>query len=165
MLSLHPFLKMKSFKEIKKLFDFSIPDMINEIMLELNDEIIELNQVEQLSEGVDALGQRIRTISAEEQGEGNVYGFQSINERSAKGLQVDNVDLKITGSFWSTFKVKKVSDGWEIQVDYNVHGDDIMENFESKYDFTGLTPDNLDYLVNQLLMPRLDKRINAKTGL
>lgn len=153
---------MESFSDIKKLFDFSIPDMINDIMLGLSDEIIELNQVEQLSEGVDALGQRIRTISAEEQGEGNVYGFQSINERSAAGLQVDNVDLKITGRLWSTFKLIRVKNGWEIIVDWTVNGEDVREHFDSKFDFTGLTDDNLEFLVNQYVFPRLDKRIKAQ---
>jgi len=156
---------MESFADYKKLFDFSIPDMINDIMLGLNDEIIELNQVEQLSEGVDALDQRIKTISATEQGEGNVYGFQSINERSAKGLQVDNVDLNFTGAFWKTFKVIPVKNGWMIDANFNLYGDDIRENFESKFDFTGLTPDNLDYLVNQLVFPKLEKRIKQQLGI
>ena len=156
---------MESFADYKKLFDFSIPDMINDIMLGLNDEIIELNQVEQLSEGVDALDQRIKTISATEQGEGNVYGFQSINERSAKGLQVDNVDLKITGTLWSTWFVKKVKGGWLVDADWGVNGEDVRDHFEARFEFAGLTPDNLDYLVNQLVFPKLEKRIKQQLGI
>lgn len=158
-------MEFKSFLEVKKLFRFSIPKMINETMLELSNDIIELNQVEQLSEGIDALDQRIKTISAEEQGGGEVYSAFAIQERQAKGLQVDNVDLNFTGEFWKTFKVAKVSGGWMIQADFNIHGEDIHENFDSKYDFTGLTPDNLDYLVNQLILPRLEKKIKAKLGI
>lgn len=154
--------ELKSFKEVKKLFDFSIPDMINDIMLELSDEIIELNQVEQLSEGIDALDQRIKTISAEEQGAGEVYSAFAIQERQAEGLQTENVDLNFSGVFWKTFKFKKVSGGWEIQVDYNVHGEDIRDNFDSKYDFDGLTPDNTEFLVRQYVIPRLNKRIKAR---
>ncbi len=153
---------MESFTEIKKLFDFSIPDMINDIMLGLNDEIIELNQVEQLSEGIDALGQRIRTISAAEENEGNVYSNFTIFKRGAEGLQTDNVDLKDTGAFWKSFKVVQVKNGWEIQADFNIHGDDIQENFDSKFDFTGLTDDNIEFLVNQYVFPELEKRIKAQ---
>lgn len=153
---------MKSFTEIKKLFDFSVQDMIDDIMLELEEEIIELNQVEQLSEGVDALDQRIKTISAEEQGEGNVYGFQSINERSAKGLQTDNVDLNFTGAFWKTFKVVKVKSGWEVTADWKLHGDDIRDHFDAKFDFLGLTKDNIEYLVLNEVFPRLEKRIKTR---
>ena len=158
-------MEFKSFLDIKKLFDFSIPDMINEIMLELNDEIIELNQVEQLSEGIDAKEQKIKSISATEQNAGNVYSFMAINERSAKGLQTNNVDLNFTGSFWKTFKVIKVQNGWMIEADFNIHGEDIKENFDSKFDFTGLTPTNLDYLVNQLVLQRLEKKIKAHLGI
>ncbi len=153
---------MESFAKIKKLFDFSISDMINDIMLGLNDEIIELNQVEQLSEGIDALGQRIRTISAAEENEGNVYSNFTIFKRGAEGLQTDNVDLKNTGAFWKSFKVVQVKNGWEIQADFNIHGEDIMFNFDSKFDFTGLTDDNIEFLVNQYVFPRLEKRIKAK---
>jgi hypothetical protein len=153
---------MQSFAEIKKLFDFSIPDMINEIMLGLNDEIIGLNQGEQLSEGIDALGQRIRTISAAEENEGNVYSNFTIFKRGAEGLQTDNVDLKDTGVFWKSFKVGQVSNGWEITADFNIHGEDIMFNFESKFDFTGLTDDNIEFLVHTWVFPELEKRIKAK---
>ena len=156
---------MESFLKIKKLFEFSIPDMINDIMLSLNDDIIELNQVEQLSEGVDAKDQRIKTISASEQGAGNVYSFMAINERRAKGLQTDNVDLNFTGSFWKTFKVVKVNNGWNVEADFNIHGEDIRENFDSSYDFTGLTDENFDYLVNQLIFPELEKRIRKQLSI
>lgn len=156
---------VESFNDYKKLFDFSIPDMINDIMLGLNKDIIELNQVEQLSEGVDALDQKIKTISAEEQGGGEVYAVFTIQERQAKGLQTNNVDLNFTGSFWRTFKVVKIRNGWNVEANFNIHGKDIRENFDSKFDFTGLTPDNLDYLVNQLVFPELEKRIKAKLGI
>ncbi len=154
--------EFKSFREVKKLFRFSIPAMINDIMMGLNDVIIELNQVEQLSEGIDALDQRIKTISAEEQGAGEVYGAFAIQERQAEGLQTENVDLKFTGEFWKTFKIVKVAQGWEIQANFNIHGEDIRDNFDSSYDFTGLTPENLEFLVHQYVLPRLEKRIKER---
>lgn len=156
---------MNSFLDYKKLFDFSVPDMINEIMLSLSDEIIELNQVEQLSEGIDAKGQKIKTISAKEQGQGEVYSVWTIAERQAEGLQTDNVDLNFSGTFWKTFKVRKVRNGWEVEMDYTVHGDDIRDNFESKYDFSGLTNENLEYLVDTWVFPELIKRILKRVGL
>ena len=156
---------MESFKEIIELFDFSFEDVFNETMMELSNDIIELNQIEQLQEGVDALGQKIKTISAEEQNQGNVYGFKSIQERSAKGLQIDNVDLKITGTFWDTFKLVNVDNGWKVEANYTVHGDDIRENFDSKYDFTGLTDNNLEVFVYQYLLPLLTKKIRLRLKL
>jgi len=153
---------MDSFKEIKELFNFSIPEIINSIVLDNSQEIIELNQIEQLQEGVDALDQRIKTISAEEQGAGNVYGFRSIAERSAAGLQTDNVDLKITGALWASAKVVKVSKGWDIKYDWTIHGEDVRDHFDSKYDFAGLTPGNTEVFVYDTIIPELHKRVRAK---
>jgi len=153
---------MESFKEIIDLFEkFDIVPMFNDIMKELSKEIIELNQIEQLAEGVDALDQRIRTISAEEQGGGQVYAAFTIQERRAQGLQTSNVDLKFDGVFWKTFKVVKVGNGWQVQANFNVHGEDIRNNFDSKYDFTGLTTNNLEVLVYDSIMPKLEKRIRT----
>jgi hypothetical protein len=153
---------MKSFSEVLKLFEtLDIPSMFDSIMKELEREIIDLNQIEQLAEGIDANELRIKSISAEEQGLGNVYSIHTIPERKAKGLQTSNVDLKDTGTFWKTFKVVKVSGGWQVQADFNVHGEDIRENFDSKFDFTGLTQNNLEVLVFDSIIPRLEKRIKA----
>lgn len=152
-------------QDLEKALTFDIDSMIEEIMLmpKIQKEIIELNQLEQLAEGEDALGQKIKTISATEQGAGNVYGNRSIAERSSQGLQTDNVDLKITGTFWNTFKMIKVQNGWAVVPDYNVHGDDIRDNFESKFDFAGLTPDNLEFFVFNTLLPELNKKIKTRT--
>jgi hypothetical protein len=150
---------MESFKEIVDLFNFTIEDLLDEVMLELHQDIIELNQIEQLQEGIDALDQKIISISAKEQKLGNVYSVYTIQERKALGLQTDKVDLRVTGRFWNTFKVVKVSKGWQIQANYTVNGDDIRVNFDSKYDFTGLTDSNLEVLVYQYIMPLLEKKI------
>ena len=156
---------MDSFKEVIVLFDFSFEKLFNETMLELSTDIIELNQVEQLQEGIDALGQKIISISAEKQGLGNVYSIYTIYERKAEGLQTDNVDLKVTGKFWGTFKVVRVGNGWQVQANYNSPGEDIRNNFDSKYDFTGLTDDNLEVFVYQYLLPLLTKKLRVKLGI
>jgi len=139
--------------------------MINKIMLDLSKEIIELNQVEQLAEGIDAQGQQIKTLVAEEQGLGNVYSSYTIIERKAVGLQTDKVDLKFSGVFWKTFKVKKIKDGFEVTANYNVHGEDIRENFNVNFDFLGLTDDNLEYFALNEVFPKLEKRIKTLLGL
>jgi hypothetical protein len=154
-----------SFEEVKRIFDIDFKALVNESMFEIQKDIIELNQIEQLSEGVDALGQTIKTIKAEEQGGGNVYSTYTIAQRKAKGLQTDNVDLKFKGAFWKTFKLVKVSDGWEIQVDYSKGSDDIRDNFDSKYDFTGLTQNNMKVMVHTYLLPVLNRRLRQKLGL
>lgn len=150
---------MESIQDVIDLFNFTIEGLLDEVMSELHKDIIELNQIEQLQEGIDALDQKILTIRADEQGLGNVYSVNTVNIRRAKGLQVRNVDLKDTGSFWDSFKVVKLTNGWQIQANYNIHGEDIRENFDSKYDFTGLTNNNLEVLVYQYIMPLLEKKI------
>lgn len=156
-----PFLiEMESIKEIIDLLrGLDIEQMFNSIMDELSNEIIELNQIEQLAEGIDANGERIISISAEEQRTGKPYAFRTINERRAAGLQVDNVDLKVRGIFWKTFKVVKVNNGWEVQANFNIHGEDIRANFDSSYDFTGLTRGNLEVLVYGSIVPKLENKI------
>ncbi len=152
---------MESFAEYKKFFEFSISDMINEIMMDLESSIIEINQVDQLSFGIDAKTQVIQTLKSQSP---NVYAKYTIRERKAKGLQADNVDLNFTGGFWKTFKVVKVSDGWEVQANFNIHSEDIRTNFNSKFDFLGLAPENLEDFVLKEVLPQLEKRIKTKLG-
>lgn len=153
---------MESFKEVLDLFkNLNIEKMFNQIMKELSNEIIELNQVEQLAEGVDANGVPIITKAAEFQRTGKPYAFRTINERRAAGLQVDKVDLNFSGRFWKTFRVEKVKNGWQVTAKFNMYGEDIRANFDSSYDFTGLTPNNLEVLVYNSVMPMLEKRIKA----
>lgn len=153
---------MKSIRDVISSFNFDIQQLIDEIVIELSDDIIQLNQIEQLQEGIDALDQRIITIRAKEQNAGNVYSFMAIQERKIKGLQTDNVNLNFTGTFWKTFKLVKVSTGWEIQVNYNVHGEDIRDNFDVKYDFVGLTENNTEVLAYDYIFPLLEKKIRQK---
>jgi len=147
---------MESFAEVINLFEtFDLQLMFNSVMKELSNEIIELNQIEQLAEGIDAKETRIITKVAEFQRNGTPYSNMAVIERKAKGLQVDNVDLNFTGTFWKTFKVVKVGNGWEIQANFNLHGEDIRRNFDSSYDFTGLTQNNLEVLVYDSIIPKL----------
>lgn len=153
---------MDTIKQFQQALTFDLELAIDRIMMNprVRKEIIELNQKEQLSEGIDAKAQRIRTISATEQNDGNVYSHYTIFKRGADGLQTTNVDLKDSGAFWNTFKVVAVSEGWDVLADFNIHMDDIRDNFESKFDFLGLTPDNLDYFAFNIFFPELKKEID-----
>lgn len=144
-------------------FDLALDNVMNRPRV--RKELIELNQKEQLQEGIDATGKRIRTISAEEQGGGNVYSLFTINERNKKGLQINNVNLRDTGAFWNTFRVVNVSNGWDIVADYDIHSSSILDNFDKKYDFTGLTAENLDYFVNMVVLPELKIEVRRLLGL
>jgi len=150
---------MESFADYKKLFDFSLTDMINDIMLNLSSSIIEINQVDQLDFGIDAKGQVIKTLKSKSP---NVYADYTIGKRGARGLQTDKVNLKVSGTFWKTFKVVKVKGGWNVDANFNIHGEDIRANFDSKFDFTGLTPENLEDFVLSEVLPELGKRIKNK---
>lgn len=130
--------------------------MLANIMDGLSDEIIERNQNDQLSFGIDALGQVIETLAS--QGS-DVYANFTIKDRKSRGLQTNNVDLKVTGRFWKTFKVKKVSGGWEVVANFDLYDTDIRANFNTKYDFLGLTPFSLEDLVMNEVLPELNKRI------
>ena len=146
---------MESFAEVINLFGtFDLQLMFNSVMKELSNEIIELNQIKQLADGYDANGLKIKTLKAEQQGN-KAYSSFTIGQRKAKGLQTSNVDLKDTGVFWKSFSVIKVNSGWQVQADFNIHGEDIMGNFDSKYDFTGLTQNNLEVLVYDSIIPKL----------
>ena len=153
---------MNSFLDVVKILDFSVYDILDSVMLGLHPEIIKLNQVEQLAEGIDAKGQKIVTISAKEQKAGNVYAHYTIAERGSKGLQTANVDLNFSGKFWRSFKVIKITGGWLVTASFGMYGTDIRENFEAKYDFMGLTKENLNYLVHQYVFPEFSKRLRLK---
>lgn len=154
---IHSLFSMESIKEVIKLFrTLNIDNMLSDIMDKLDDDIINRNQADQLSFGIDALGQTIETLAS---GSGNVYAKYTIGERKAKGLQTSNVDLKVSGKFWKTFKVKKVTTGWEVTANFNLYDKDIRANFSTKYDFLGLTPFELEDLVFDKVFPELKKRI------
>lgn len=156
---------IESFADYKKVFDFNIQDILNEVMLDLEKSIIQINQIDQLSFGIDAKSQVIKTLKSNSP---NVYANFTIKERKARGLQTDNVDLNFTGGFWKTFKVVKVQDGWEVQANFNIHGEDIRVNFDTKFDFLGVSPDNLEDFVLSEVLPKLENKINkikAKLGI
>jgi len=122
-------------------------------------DMIEFNQKEQLQEGIDSNDKVIETIASKEQNSGYPYSKFTVSKRGAKGLQVNRVDLKDTGAFYDTFEVEVRNDESEIKANYNVHGEDIRDNFDSSYDFLGLTDDNLEGYTWQDLFPVFAKNL------
>lgn len=148
---------MESFQEVIDLFNgLDIDKMLSKIMDGLSDSLIEINQNDQLSFGIDTKGQVIETLAS--QGP-NVYAEFTIKERKKRGKQTKNVDLNVTGKFWKTFKVKKVSEGWEVTANFNLYDTDIRSNFNTKFDFLGLTPENLEDFVLKEVLPKLEIEI------
>jgi hypothetical protein len=147
-----------SFSDYIKVFDIDVNEEIYKILLknEIQLEIIEYNQ-SQLQEGVDANEKKIITISAEEQNLGNVYSLFTIANRSEAGLQTRVVDLNYSGAFYRTFKVEVGKDSFKIFANYIKPDGDIRENFDSNYEFTGLTDDNLESFVWLVLYRELEK--------
>lgn len=152
---------MEKFSDYKKYFEIDIPEIIVEILneKEVKQDIIDYNQKEQLSEGIDSLGQRIETISSNEFPTGYPYGRQSVEERGKAGLQVENVDLNFSGAFWSTFDVKVTKEETEVLADWTMYGQDIRWNFDSRYDFLGLTDNSLENFVWLSVYGKLEKRL------
>jgi hypothetical protein len=155
---------MDSFLDYKKIFEIDIPSVLEEVLnyQDVKDQIIYLNQDKQLSEGLDAKGQSIYTISSEEQGSTYPYSKYTVQLRSDKGLQVDAVDLKDTGAFWNTFDVKVTKETTEVLADFNKGGDDIRNNFDKKFDFLGLYDENLEIFGQWLLQNYLSERLKEQ---
>jgi len=154
--------------ELIKLLSFDFNELIIETLNEpeIKAEIIRLNQEEQLSKGIDSLGQKIETISSLEQNTGLPYARFTIRQRSLSGLQVENVDLKVTGEFWNTFEVKVTNEETEVLADFNKPDGDIRENFDNRFDFLGLTEKNLESLITwSSFLDILQKKLFSRLGL
>jgi hypothetical protein len=147
------------FIDFKKHFEIDISEVLRQSIEETKQDVINYNQKEQLSEGIDAKGQRIETIASQEQNTGYPYGRMSVSKRGARGLQVDNVDLNITGAFWSSFDVKVTRERTEVLADWNIHGDDIRDNFDKRFDFLGLTNNSKENYVWSSLFPVFSRRL------
>jgi len=151
---------VEKFTDYMKVFDIDYNKIIFEIlsMPNVQQEIIEYNQ-EQLSTGRDGNDEKIITISAEEQNQGEVYSLFTIKERSSKGLQTRNVDLFDTGQFYNTFQVKVTKNSFEIIANYNKPDGNILDNFDDKFEFNKLTDDNLEGFVWQVFFPKFQKAV------
>ena len=155
---------------MRAIFDVDIYSMLDEVfkMPSIQQTMIDFNQ-DQLQGGQDALGQKIATIG------GSPYRTETITIRRSAGLQTSNVDLKFTGAFYKTFKVRFVQGGYEIIANYEktslnfLTGDmetgDIRDNFSPRYDFLGLQDEYLAELVLEHVYNMLYNILRKKLGL
>ena len=155
---------MKDFAEFRKLINsINISDLITECLetKEAKEAIIKYNQ-EQLQNGIDAKGQVIETIASQEQNSGYPYAMYTVKERGEQGLQVQNVDLKVEGIFWNSMEVKVSDNKTEVIADFNKGANDIRDNFEKRFDFLGLTDENLKGFGQWVLSDLLREKLRAK---
>jgi len=154
---------MNSFADYKPHLEIDIPELIFECLNtdEVKDAIIIINQDEQLKKGIDSLEQRIETIASQEENSGYPYSRFTVSERSQKGLQVQNVDLKDTGDFYNSFDVKVTKENTEVLADFDKPDGNILDNFDSKFEFLGLTKRNLENLVTWNILDILEQKVKS----
>lgn len=160
-------MEVRHFSDYKPVFNVEMNDIINLIMKneEVQKSIIEYNQ-QQLQEGIDSQGQRIRTIAAEEQGNGQVYSLYTINMKAEKGQDYGNVTLKDTGEFYRSMHVKVNRTDNEVLADFDKPDGNIMDNFNSgMYDFLGLTDENLKGFATWIISDYLGLELRKQFGL
>jgi hypothetical protein len=157
---------IRHFSDFKPVFDINMNDILKTIMQnkEVQDSIISYNQ-EQLSQGLDAKGQRIETIAATEQNTGYPYSIYTVKLRGSEGLQVNNVDLKVTGDLWASMEVKVNNTNAEVLADMQKSDGNVMDNFDKSFDFWGLTKNNLTgfatWVLSDFLGIELKKRLKV----
>jgi hypothetical protein len=114
---------------------------------EVQKELIVYNQ-SQLQEGIDSQGKTIRTIAAEEQGNGQVYSQFTISQKAEKGQDFSNVTLQDTGEFYDSMKIEALESETRFLADFDKPDGNIYDNFNiGEFDFLGLTNDNLDAFI------------------
>jgi len=165
-LNLYIMPEIRKFADYKPIFDINIHDVLQTIFDkdEVKEAIVKYNQ-EQLSHGIDAKGQRIETIAATEQNTRYPYSIYTVKLRGSRGLQVNNVDLNDTGQLWASMEVKVNVINAEILADMQKENGNVMDNFSQKYDFFGLTKQNLTgfatWVLSDYLGIELKKRLKV----
>jgi hypothetical protein len=151
---------MNSFADYKPIFNIDINNVIKTLLEkeEIQKEIIRYNQ-EQLTMGIDSLGQRIQTLQAAADGEGLVYSLYTYGQKVKKGQDPQNVTLHDTGELWQSMEVEVTNEGAIVKADTQKENGDVMENFDPKYDFFGLTKDSLNSFVVWVLSDYLEAEL------
>ena len=110
-------------------------------------ELIEYNQ-DQLQAGIDSKGERIRTIAAEEQGNGQVYSLYTIAKKSEKGHDFHHVTLEETGEFYRSMSIEATESETKFLADFDKPDGNILDNFDiGRYEFLGVTNENLESFI------------------
>lgn len=153
---------MESFKELKKIFvEPDVFGMLDIIFKKhsVQNEMIGFNQEQLYNLGIDTNEKQIKTLASF----GNsVYSLYTIKIKKSKGQPINKVTLKDTEDFYKTFKVKILSNGYEITANFQKSNGNIKDNFASDYDFLGLTETSLYELVYEFIYPELSKLIRKQ---
>lgn len=118
-----------------------------------------LNQ-SQLGNGVLSTGD---TIANKLVGGRTTYGVQQRRYRESMGLQVKHYDLNVTGAWWKTIGIDKVTlQTFTIDAEKSEKSDDINNMFGKEV--LGLTDASKATFTRDTFGPELRRRITAKTG-
>ena len=147
---------MEKFSDLSNILSVDIYQLISRLMSidEVQNELIRYNQ-EQLQQGIDALGKIIKTIEAEDQNENLVYSLFTYGQKVKKGQDAQHVTLEDTGAFYDSMSVKSSENETEIIANFEKPDGNIMDNFDSSFDFLGLTPESLESFTTWVLLDYL----------
>jgi len=101
------------------------------------DEIVRLITEDQLASGIDGKGQYLGD-----------YAPYSIAIRRSLGLQVDHIDLKLTGEFYDSITANVISNGIEVDGDGQKPDQNLFTTFGN--DIISLTDENLQYIIEEV---------------
>lgn len=133
---------LEQWKEVaKRAQRFNVNQALGEIWRDpfVQDFIIALNTEGQLAFGKDA---RDNNLSPEYQSPDYARAKQNIPGRKAPlGIP----DLKLFGSFYESFDINVLPDGFMIIADTKIHGRDFIEDYG--FDIIGLSDENIQKLI------------------
>jgi hypothetical protein len=155
--SLLLFFSMTTEQLIQALSEIDPKQLTAETVQETSDTILELNQ-QQMEQGIDQDGEKIHWLKDSHY----PYTRQYANRKSKLGLQTSVVDLKLTGNFYRSNKIRIESD----EVDYFNDGElgDILEKNYGKQIF-GLTDENKQVYREGVFAETFREKFSAKTTL
>lgn len=157
---------MEKFSDFSKILSVDIYQLISRLMSidEVQKALIRYNQ-EQLQQGIDAKEQRIITISAEEQNENLVYSLFTYGQKVKKGQDAQHVTLEDTGAFYDSMSVKASENETEITANFEKPDGNILDNFDKKFDFLGLTNESLESFATWVLQDYLEQELRKELGI
>lgn len=136
-------------------FDEVLKESLEEIIIELQPEIVSLVAEEQLyKEGINGKGVSIMSYAP--------YAQSTIKKKIRKGQPTNRVTLRDTGDFHKSLFVVFDEGGFYIATENKK-----LVYLEPKYgeEILRLTDENLSYLLNTYVKPRLAERLKAKLDL
>jgi hypothetical protein len=109
--------------------------------------------------GINSDGKKLQTDKASA---GNPYSNATMDIYDGLGLQINHVDLTVTGDFWNSQRFILKNDGFETTANYIKDGKHIGENFLSEYsraEFWQTTSGLNEQELNELTIKVFDKYI------